>query len=204
MLYMGQRYHRPGADARCAGVGVGSNAERAGRGGTPLWSVPDVRQIAVLPLLFALTAQATPSSPMPKGTGLPPPTVDEAAVLTPINRLFAAMANRDAAAFLAQLRSEGGATVAIETSEGNAVSHRSWAKFAETLKPGKEKFEERLINPAVDIDGDIAMVWSRYVYLIDGKLSHCGMDHFDLVRENGSWKILNITWSKRTTGCTAE
>ncbi|MES2288507.1 MAG: nuclear transport factor 2 family protein [Pseudomonadota bacterium] len=163
-----------------------------------------MRRLLVLPLLFALTAQAMPSQPMPKGTGLPPPTVDEAAVLAPINRLFDAMARRDAAALMAELRPEGGATVAIEAPEGRAIGHKSWAEFAKTLGPGTQKFEERLIDPMVDIDGDIAMVWSRYVFLIDGKLSHCGMDHFDLVRENGSWKILNLTWSKRTTGCTTE
>ena len=54
---------------------------------------------------------------------------------------------------------------------------------------------------AVDIDGDIAMVWSPYVFTIDGKVAHCGTDHFDMVREDGRWKIANLTWSKRTTGC---
>ena len=45
------------------------------------------------------------------------------------------------------------------------------------------------------------MVWSPYVFTIDGKVSHCGTDHFDMVREAGRWKIANLTWSKRTTGC---
>jgi len=27
------------------------------------------------------------------------------------------------------------------------------------------------------------------------------VDHFDLVRENGAWKVQNVTWSSRTTGC---
>jgi len=27
------------------------------------------------------------------------------------------------------------------------------------------------------------------------------LDHFDLIRENGAWKVQNITWSSRTTGC---
>ena len=64
--------------------------------------------------------------------------------------------------------------------------------------------EERLVGaPAIEIDGDIAMVWSPYVFLVDGKLSHCGTDHFDLVREAGQWKVLNITWTKRKTDCPA-
>ena len=47
------------------------------------------------------------------------------------------------------------------------------------------------------------MVWSPYVFTIDGKVHHCGVDHFDLVREAGAWKVLSVTWSQRTAGCTA-
>src|SRR3546814_4268831 len=57
--------------------------------------------------------------------------------------------------------------------------------------------------PAVEIDGDIAMVWAPYTFLLDGKPHHCGIDHFDLIREGIQWKVLNVTWSQRTTGCGA-
>jgi hypothetical protein len=159
-----------------------------------------------MPLILSLllAAQITPMQPMPKGTGLPLADVDTAAVMAPINRLFAGMAARDPQALLAQLRPEGGATVAIESADGaRAVSHMGWAEFASHLKPGAERYEERLTDPAVEVDGDIAMVWSPYTFLIDGKVHHCGVDHFDLVREAGAWKILNVTWSQRTIGCGA-
>ena len=153
-------------------------------------------------LMLALLAQVTPMQPMPKGTGLPPPGTDEGAVMAPINALFAGLAARDSAAILAQLRPDGGATVANEAPNGTrTVRHMSWAEFAAGVKPGPEKYEERISNPAIEIDGDIAMVWAPYTFLIDGKAHHCGVDHFDLVREVGAWKIVNITWSARATGC---
>jgi len=153
-------------------------------------------------LSLLLAAQITPMQPMPKGTGLPLADADTSAVMAPIDRLFAGLAARDPQALLAQLRPEGGATVAIEQADGTrVVSHMAWADFANHLKPGPERYEERLTDPAVEMDGDIAMVWSPYTFLIDGKVHHCGVDHFDLVREAGAWKILNITWSQRTTGC---
>jgi len=153
-------------------------------------------------LILALLAQITPMQPMPKGTGLPPPGTDEGAVMAPINAMFAGLAARDSAAILAQLRPDGGATVASEKADGTrSVRHLSWADFAAGIKPGPEKYEERITNPAIEIDGDIAMVWAPYVFLVDGKAHHCGIDHFDLVREAGAWKILNVTWSQRTTGC---
>ena len=43
-------------------------------------------------------------------------------------------------------------------------------------------------DPAIEIDGDVAMVWAPFVVRVGGKVSNCGIDHFDLVRENGAWK----------------
>ncbi|WCM25137.1 nuclear transport factor 2 family protein [Sphingomonas sp. QA11] len=153
-------------------------------------------------LILAFLAQVTPVQPMPKGTGLPPPGTDEGAVMAPINAMLAGLAARDSAAILAQLRPDGGATVANEAPNGvRTVRHMNWTEFAASVKPGPEKYEERISNPAIEIDGDIAMVWTPYTFFIDGKAHHCGVDHFDLVRDTGSWKIVNITWSARATGC---
>lgn len=150
-------------------------------------------------------AQSRASDKLPPANALAYADDESAAVMAPVNALFAALAERDPAALLAQLRPDGGATVAIEGPNGQrAVSHRTWAQFAEHLKPGPEKFEERISDPAIEVDGDIAMVWAPYVFRIDGKVSHCGVDHFDLIRENGAWKIANISWTQRTTGCPAK
>jgi hypothetical protein len=157
----------------------------------------------MLPLLLPLLLQTTPVAPIVKGTALPPPDADTAAVLAPIERMFAGLAAHDAQAIRAELRPEGGATVAIEKPDGTGtVRHITWDEFTAGIKPGPEKFEERFTGPpAVEIDGDIAMVWGRYTFFLDGTPHHCGVDHFDLVREGGQWKVLNVTWSQRTTGC---
>ena len=155
-------------------------------------------------LSFLLAAgQVTPVKPIVKGTGLPPAVMTEdSGVLVPIDALFAALAARDGQAMLAQVRPDGSATAVEERPDGTrSIRRTSWTEFAAALKPGPERYAERLVDPAIDIDGDIAMVWSPYVFTIDGKVAHCGTDHFDMVREDGRWKILNITWSKRTSGC---
>ena len=156
----------------------------------------------LLSLLLA-AGQITPVQPIVKGTGLPPAAMtEEAGVMVPIDALLVALAARDGQAILAQVRPDGSATVAEEKPDGTrSVRRTSWPEFAASIKPGPERYAERLTDPAVDIDGDIAMVWSPYVFTIDGKVSHCGTDHFDMVREAGRWKIANLTWSKRTTGC---
>ena len=124
--------------------------------------------------------------------------------MAPINALFDGLARRDGAIILAAMRPDATATAAGEKPDGTrSVRHMTAAEFAAGVKPGPERFEERLTDTAIEIDGDIAMVWSPYVFLIDSKVHHCGVDHFDLVREGGSWKVANITWSSRTMGCPA-
>jgi hypothetical protein len=160
-----------------------------------------------MPLIFALALAAqmspmtTPVQPLPKGTGLPPPATEEAQVMAPVTALLNGIAARDAVAIGEALRPDASATIATEQAGASTITHKTRAELLARFTPGPERFQERLGDPAIEIDGDIAMVWGPYTFLIDGKVHHCGYDHFDLVRENGRWKIQNLTWSSRTTGC---
>jgi hypothetical protein len=150
--------------------------------------------------LALLLASAEPK--LPAWNARQPPPAAEAAVLQPIDALFAALAARDSAAIQAQGIDGGSATSVAENADGtHIVRQMSWADFAAHIKPGPERYEERLTDPAIEIDGDIAMVWSPYLFLIDGKVHHCGVDHFDLIRRDGAWKVLHVTWTSRTVGC---
>lgn len=161
----------------------------------------------ILPFLLLLAApgQTTsdrlpPANPVPYVEG-----GDEAsAVLARVQAMLAALGSPDpSAALLAQVRPEGGATVAAELPDGSRrVRHWSWAEFAAQLHPG-DRADERISDPAIEVDGDVAMVWAPYTVTVNGAVDHCGYDHFDLVREGGQWKVLNVTWSARHTGCTA-
>jgi hypothetical protein len=159
----------------------------------------------LLPLIFlASVVDQKASDKLPPANPLPPPVSEEGQVMAPINMMFDGLARRDSAIILAAMRPDATAIVAAEKPDGTrSVRRLTGAEFAAGVKPGPERFEERLSDPAIEIDGDIAMVWSPYTFLIDGKVHHCGVDHFDLVREGGSWKVANVTWSSRTIGCTA-
>ena len=154
--------------------------------------------------LLALAAAQSTSDKLPPANPLPLADDEPVAVLAPVRAMLAGLARRDAGAILAQVRPDGSATAVIENADGTRTIRRAdWATFAAAVKPGPERYEERLLDPAVEIDGDVAMVWSPYVFLIDGKADHCGADHFDMIREAGRWKVANVTWSQRTTGCEA-
>lgn len=149
-------------------------------------------------LLLPGTALAQSSDKLPPANPIPYEDAEAAPVLAAANRFLATLSANDPKALLDQVRAEGGATA---TDGARPVKRMSWSEFAVQIKPDGHRYEEKLIGPAVEIDGDIAMIWSPYVLLVDGKLAHCGTDHFDLVRENGQWKVLNVTWTQRKEGC---
>lgn len=154
-------------------------------------------------ILLPLLLQITPVQPLPRGTGRPPSPQDEAsAVLAPVNAVFAAIAARNGELLRPLAREDGNLFIANEAADGTRkIVRRPMSEFFTGLKPGPERFEERLYDPAIEVDGDVALVWGRYNFYIDGKLHHCGYDHFDLVREGATWKIANITYSSRTKDC---
>ena len=158
----------------------------------------------ILPLLLAL--QTTPVAPIVKGTALPPPGTTEAEVMAPVTTLLNALTADDPAAVLAVTLPDGTIT-AVRTAPDGTARRRTirWAEFAAQLKPDGTRVVETLGQPAIEIDGGVAMVWAPYTVTIDGKVSHCGYDLFDLVRADGQagWKILNVTYSHRTDGCGA-
>ena len=165
--------------------------------------------IASLTLAAPALAQDGPpprvSDKLPPANPIPYAPADMDAVMAPVRAMFAGLAAHDAGAIAAQLAAAGGATVVIEVADGAArVEHLAWPDFLAGIKPGGDTYEERLSDPAVESDGHVALVWSPYVFYLNGKAHHCGTDHFDLVKQAGGWKIVNITWSQRTTGCGAE
>ena len=153
--------------------------------------------------LFLTLAAQMASGKLPPAKALPPPTADEQAVLAPINGLFAAIHAADGAQVLAIAKPEGRLTAVTGTQPAKVLS---WSEYAAGFKAGGPLLEERLVGqPAIEIDRDVAMVWGPYEFLVAGKVVACGTDHFDLIREGGQWKLLNVTWSQRKPGdCAAQ
>jgi len=150
----------------------------------------------ILPLLIA--AQVS-SGQLPPAQAIPP-DFETTNVLAPIQQLFAAFEAGDSAAVLRLVYPDGQVTATGMRASSSGLRQQSWAEFAARITPATA-FRETISDPAIEVDGDIAMVWAPFVVRVGGKVSNCGFDHFDLVRENGAWKVMNLTFSSRTTGC---
>jgi hypothetical protein len=121
--------------------------------------------------------------------GFLPALAQDSPVLTPIHSLFQGMTDRDPAAIKAAALP---GTMLILMRDGKPEQLTIEA-FADHLsKPGKTHIEERIHDPLVRVDHDLAMVWAPFEFLIDGKPDHCGTDLFNLVHTDGKWLIAGI------------
>lgn len=160
-------------------------------------TLPAIVLAAALLFPAAAAAQSGREPAVPR----PAQGAEAAAVLAPIAGLFAAFEAGDAAAMLKHVHPDGRVTASGTRGNGASnVRQQSWAEYAGRVRPDRA-FTERIWDPVIDIDDDIAMVWAPFVVRVGGKVTNCGVDHFDLVRENGTWKVMNLTFSSRTTGC---
>lgn len=66
---------------------------------------------------------------------------------------------------------------------------------------GEAKLEERLMSWQILIDEGIASVWTPYAFYFEDKFSHCGVNSFQLMNEQGDWKITQITDTRRKGNC---
>ena len=137
--------------------------------------------------LVLLIAGATTAGLM--ASSLYAATPEEQAVLAPVKALFDGMTKRDAAAMKEPLLA-GGTMVLMRDGKPTQITFEDFAN--RVGKPGTTHIEERIHDPLVRIDNDLAVVWAPFEFLVDGKVDHCGTDLFNLVRQDGKWLIASV------------
>ena len=113
----------------------------------------------------------------------------DSSVLSPIDAMFQGMTDRNPAAIKAAALP---GTMLILMRDGKP-EQMTIEVFAEHLsKPSKTHIEERIHDPLIRMDNDLAMVWAPFEFLVDGTPDHCGTDLFNLVHTDGRWLIAGI------------
>ena len=119
-------------------------------------------------------------------------------IKTVIDNFFDAMHKGDSAAMSKTLHP----TAQIKTA-GEKVQSTPAATFlmAIAMKPRPNVWLEKLYSYEIKWDVNLAWVSTEYSFFLDGKLSHCGYNHFVLAKENNEWKIQFLIDSRRTDNC---
>jgi hypothetical protein len=118
---------------------------------------------------------------------------EEQAVLAPLQGVFDGLAKHDQTLLRQQLL-PGGMVTLVRNGQ---ILQLHFDAFVERLSGGTERIEERIHDPLVRIDNDIAIIWAPYEFLREGKVDHCGTDIAHLVRRDGRWLIAGIADNSR-------
>ena len=68
--------------------------------------------------------------------------------------------------------------------------------FVKLLAASKDQLEERFQNIEIRQDGDLGLVTFNYDFVINNKVHHSGLEHWQVRKIDGQWKILSVTWTK--------
>ena len=132
-------------------------------------------------------------------------TDDSKDALAVVNKMFAEMEAHNPAGIVALYTAEAQLAAAIKTKEGKSVIRTFPVEaFSKNFSEKKNEIKEDMYAPEVKVFGDLALVFGRYVFFIDGKISHCGVNAFHLVRTDAGWKIANASTTIEPQGCTED
>jgi len=120
------------------------------------------------------------------------------AVVGVIESMFAALARGDTAGMRATFHPSG-RVVQTGTREGKPFNRvNALDDFLRSIgSAAGRKLEEKIFDPTVQIEDNLAVAWSRYEFYVDGTMSHCGVDSYQLVNTGEGWKILHIVDTQR-------
>lgn len=115
----------------------------------------------------------------------------EDSVKAVVNALFEGMKNADGE----KIRNCFGDSAILQTigrtKDGKTmVRNEKVSEFAEYVsKQEKGVADERITFETIKIDGAMAIAWTPYKFYYKGQYSHQGVNMFQLVNYNGTWKI---------------
>ena len=152
-------------------------------------SIRPVR-LAVAGLLAALVLPVAPAAAQ-----------EEAAVAQVIHDFFEHMRVKDSAALRAHFTSTGRLVGLNPRTTPPTPTVTTVDAFIGAVM-GAPELDEKVYDPEVRIDGNLATVWTSYDILVGGRFSHCGYDAFHLVKIGDAWRITQVADTRQPQGCT--
>ncbi|MDO6428871.1 hypothetical protein Q4489_17840 [Thalassotalea sp. 1_MG-2023] len=115
-----------------------------------------------------------------------------------VNNLFDAMRQHDGNKLLAQFTQD--AQLERVTID-NVVTRSELPKFAHFVGTSEKYLDEKLLSISIHVSDNLASIWTPYAFYIDGKLSHCGVNSFQLIHTDKQWKIQYLIDNTHSGDC---
>ena len=128
-------------------------------------------------------------------------TGDERAVVAVVQRVFDGMRAADSA-MVRSTFATGGRFAILDSRRGTAaIRYDSINGWLGALARSANRWNEQIYDVQTRVDADIAQVWAPYTFYLDNKVSHCGVNMFQLLRVAEGWKITQLSDSRRRDPC---
>lgn len=94
-------------------------------------------------------------------------------------------------------------TIAKDSLGKDYVKAEDFSKFIKNIVsiPETTKFQETIKSYSIQVDGPMANAWTAYEFHVNDKFSHCGVNSFQLVKQEDAWKIIYLIDTRRKEGC---
>jgi hypothetical protein len=109
-------------------------------------------------------------------------------VLAVLSALFVAISNRDEAVLREILMPEG---ISTHVRDGR-IFHVRFADLPGRWVAGARHIEERIREPIVYVDENIAVVWVGYDVYVDGEAHNWGTNIVSFCKQDERWRISGI------------
>ncbi|MCU0323084.1 MAG: nuclear transport factor 2 family protein [Chitinophagaceae bacterium] len=128
---------------------------------------------------------------------------NEDSVKATINSLFLGMKTSNPTLLKACFADSAIMQTIVKNKEGKIVVKtdqlNAFVQQIASLPPNAA--DEQITFETIKIDGVLATVWTPYSFYYNGKFSHCGVNHFVLLKVNNEWKIQYLIDTRRREGC---
>lgn len=128
---------------------------------------------------------------------------ERSAVVATVQKVFDGMRTRDTL-LIQQAFDTSARLLRVTGGAAPALRGISPSRFAAIVRGAKEGdvWNERIYDPEVRVEGNIAQVWAYYTFHLNATFTSCGIDAFMLMKVGDSWKITQLADREREQGCT--
>ena len=131
-------------------------------------------------------------------------TVEEQAVKKTIDTFFAGFHKGDTSIVASVMYKKALLQTIYKAKDGQTIlrdEDLSTLLNAIANRPDDQKWDERLLDYDIKIDGAMAHVWTPYEFWFNDTFSHCGVNSFQLMTSGTGWKIIYLIDTRHKTGC---
>ncbi|MEM8892958.1 MAG: nuclear transport factor 2 family protein [Bacteroidota bacterium] len=126
----------------------------------------------------------------------------EKEVMEVVFQLFEGMRQGDSSMVSAVMMPDVGMYTVFGADRDNKFNVDNVDGFLKAVgTPHETVWDEPIWDYTVQIDGNLAHVWTKYAFYAGDKFSHCGVDDFQFVKREEGWKIFSLADTRQYKDC---